>query len=168
MRNTLLFILLTSVVACGAWRAHAGASDAPFASGFPPVPAPTSSRKIDEYGNLRWRDEKARLDFYLIDLRSDPTIRACMVCYSGRRTRPGEGRRRCARAAEYVRRVGGIDAARIVTIDGGFREELTVELWAPPRGSSLPMASPTVDPSEVTFIRDAPRRKRTPRDARRR
>src|SRR5215208_5151846 len=98
MRTTLLFATLASVIACGAWRAHAGATAPSFTSGFPPVPAPTSPRKIDEYGNLRWSDEKARLDNYLIELRADPTSRAYIACYGGRRGREGEARRRCARA----------------------------------------------------------------------
>lgn len=120
-------------------------------------------RKIDEYGDIRWSDEKARLDNYIMELRHDPTMRACMVCYGGRRARKDEARRRCARAADYVKRVGGIDAARVFTIDGGYREELTVELWPLPAGATPPMTSPTVDPSEVIIINDAPRRKRTPR-----
>jgi hypothetical protein len=159
MRNTLPFIALASLIAWGAWCTHAASAGAPLASGSTPVPAPTASRKIDEYGNIRWRDEKARLDNYLIELRNDPTARACVICYGGRRARAGEARRKCDRVADYLKRTGGIGAARIVTMDGGFREELTVELWLPSFGSSLPQTSPTVDPSEVTIIKDVPRRK---------
>ena len=60
----------------------------------------------------------------------------------------------------YLKGVGGIDAARVITVDGGFREEVTVELWAPPAGATLPAAAPTVDPSEVKIIKDPPRRRR--------
>ncbi|HEX8291947.1 MAG TPA: hypothetical protein VF570_09345 [Pyrinomonadaceae bacterium] len=116
--------------------------------------------RVDEYGNLRWGDERARLDNYIVELRNYPMARACMICYGGRRARAGEARRRCARAADYLKRVGGIDAARIVTLDGGFREEPTVELWRPPAGAVLPSAAATVDPSEVIIVKDAPARKR--------
>jgi hypothetical protein len=124
--------------------------------------------KIDEYGDLAWGDERARLDNYIVELRNNPTARACMICHGGRRGRAGEARRRCDRAADYLKRVGRIDASRIVTLDGGFREELTVELWAPPAGAMLPVAAATVDPSEVVIIKDAPGRKRPrrPRPAR--
>jgi hypothetical protein len=162
MRTTLLFIILASVLACGAGYAHAGATEASFTLRFPPVPSPTSSRKVDEYGDIRWSDEKARLDNYIIELQNDPTARAFIVCYGGRRARVGEARRRCARVANYVKRVGGIDAARIIPLDGGYREELTVELWTPPVGSILLVAAPTVDPSEVIIIRDATKRKHLP------
>lgn len=122
---------------------------------------------FDEYGNIKFDDEKARLDNFAIELQNDLTAQGHMICYGGRTGYEGEALRRCERAKNYLSGVRGIEAARIVIIDGGFREELTVELWAPPRGSSLPAASPTVDPSEVTFIRDAPKRKHTPRGARR-
>jgi len=168
MRNTLLFIALASVLACGAWRAHAGATAPPPTSGFPPVPAPTSSRKIDEYGNIRWRDEQLRLDNIAIEARNDPTAVTYLVCYGGRRSYEGEASRRCGRAARYLKTKRGIEAARVVTLDGGFREELTVELWTPSAGTRLPEVSPTVDPSEVIIIKDAPKRRRPSRGAGRR
>lgn len=158
MRNALLFIALASVLACGAWSAHAGADAPSLTPRFPPVPAPTSPRKIDEYGDIRWADEKARLDNYVMELRNDPTARAFVACYGGRRARAGEARARCARVARYLKRVGGIDGSRIITLDGGYREELTVELWTPPAGAMLPMVSPTLDPSEVTIIKRRPAR----------
>jgi len=161
MRNTLLFIALASVLACGAWRAHAGATAPPPTSGFPPVPAPTSSRKIDEYGNIRWRDEQLRLDNIAIEARNDPTAVTYLVCYGGRRSYEGEASRRCGRAARYLKTKRGIEAARVVTLDGGFREELTVECWVLPVRTQPPALSPTVDPTEVTFIkRRAARRHR--------
>jgi hypothetical protein len=143
VRTALLFIVLAAA-----------------APRLPPSPSPMSPRKIDEYGGIRWRDERPRLDNYIIVLRSDPTARACLICYGGRRSREGEARRRCERAAGYLKGVGGIDAARVITVDGGFREEVTVELWAPPAGATLPAAAPTVDPSEVKIIKDPPRRRR--------
>ncbi len=167
-RTTLFLIAIASAVVCGAWGAHASPSSSvtkafASASRFPPVPSPTSSRKIDEYGNLLWRDEKARLDNIAIEVRNSPRAIAYLVCYGGRRARVGEARRRCARAAGYLVTTGGIEASRVSMMDGGFREDLSVELWVLPMGSSLPTASPTVDPSEVTIIGDAPRRKRASR-----
>ncbi|HEX7316054.1 MAG TPA: hypothetical protein VF297_19260 [Pyrinomonadaceae bacterium] len=116
------------------------------------------ARKVDEYGNIRFNDEKARLDNYAIELQNDPTAQGYLVCYGGRRGRTGEAQRRCDRAKNYLVSTRGIDASRIVTVDGGFREELTVELWVVPSGATPPPASPTVDPSEVRPTR-APRRR---------
>lgn len=153
MRSTLPFILLTAVLVCGAWHAHAGTADLSFMSGFPPVPAPTASRKIDEYGNIRWRDEQARLDNFAIEGRNDPTAITYLVCYGGRRSYEGAARRRCGRAARYLKTKGGIEVARVVTLDGGFREELSVECWVLPAGTLPPALAPTVDPTEAVVIK---------------
>ncbi|HEX7957363.1 MAG TPA: PKD domain-containing protein, partial [Pyrinomonadaceae bacterium] len=108
-----------------------------------------TSRKIDEYGNIRFNDEKARLDNFAIELQNDPTAQGYLVCYGGRRGRTGEAQRRCDRAKDYLVTTRGITSDRIVTVDGGFREDLTVELWIVPSGATPPQNTPTVDPSEV-------------------
>jgi hypothetical protein len=122
------------------------------------ITAAPDARKVDEYGNIKFNDEKARLDNYAIELQNDPTAQGYLVCYGGRTGRTGEAQRRCDRAKNYLVSTRGIDASRIVTVDGGFREELTVELWVVPSGANPPAASPTVDPSEVRPAR-APRRR---------
>ncbi|HZT57057.1 MAG TPA: hypothetical protein VFA21_00380 [Pyrinomonadaceae bacterium] len=109
--------------------------------------------RLDEYGNIRWSDERARLDNFAIEMQNDPSARGYIICYGGRVGRAGEALRRCSRAKSYVNRHRGIEAARIVTIDGGYKEELAVELFIVPSGATPPMASPTVDPKEVRIIK---------------
>ncbi|MDQ3919889.1 MAG: PKD domain-containing protein, partial [Acidobacteriota bacterium] len=120
---------------------------------------PQTARKVDEYGNIRFNDEKARLDNFAIELQNDPTSQGYLICYGGRRGRAGEAQARCDRAKNYLTTTRGIDAGRIMTVDGGYREDLTVELWVVPSGANPPTASPTVDPSEVKATA-APRRGR--------
>jgi hypothetical protein len=67
--------------------------------------------------------------------------------------RAGEAEARAARAKEYLVKVRGIDARRIVTIDGGHREDLTVELYIVPSGDTPPFSTPTVDPNDVQVIK---------------
>ena len=117
------------------------------------------ARKVDEYGNIRFNDEKARLDNYAIELQNDPTAQGNLICYGGRRGRAGEAQRRCDRAKDYLVTTRGIDGSRIITTDGGFKEDLTVELWVVPSGATAPVASPSVDPSEVQAA-PAPRGRR--------
>jgi hypothetical protein len=119
----------------------------------------TPPRKIDEYGNIRFNDEKARLDNYAIELQNDPTATGQIICYGGRRGRTGEAQRRCDRAKDYLVNTRGISADRIQTVDGGYKEDLTVELWIVPSGATPPQATPTVDPSEVQAA-PAPRPRR--------
>ena len=119
-------------------------------------------RKIDEYGGIRFKDEKARLDKFAVELQNDPTAQGYLVCYGGRRSRAGEARRRCDRAMRYTStHFGDFEGLRLVTVDGGYREESAVELWIAPSGSTPPAASPTVDPSEVKPPVPARRRRGT-------
>jgi hypothetical protein len=42
-----------------------------------------------------------------------------------------------------------------VTIDGGYREELTVELYLVPRNLPAPVATPTVELRKVSNIKNS-------------
>lgn len=121
-------------------------------------------RCLDEYGNIRFNDEKARLDNFAVELQTDPTTRGYILCYGGRVGRAGEARARCDRARDYVMRRLGLQAARVVTVDGGYREYLTVRLCVVPPGGAPPAAVPTVDPRDVKIIKPKPARKK-PRPA---
>jgi hypothetical protein len=116
-------------------------------------------RCLDEYGKIRFGDEKARLDNFSIELQNDSSASGYILCYGGRIGRAGEARARCERAKNYVTGRRGIEAARIVTVDGGHREYLTVQLCVVPQGVMPPTASPTVDPSEVKIISGKPKRR---------
>jgi hypothetical protein len=94
-------------------------------------------RKFDEYGNIRFNDEKARLDNYAIQLQNAPTDRATIIGYG---SCAGEGLNRANRAKDYLVNTRGIDAGRIDTVDGGCLTELKVELWLVPSGATAPAA----------------------------
>lgn len=93
--------------------------------------------KFDEYGNIRFNDEKARLDNYAIQLQNNPDNRATIIGYGACE---GEGLNRANRAKDYLVNTRGIDAGRIDTVDGGCRSELHVELWLVPSGATAPAA----------------------------
>jgi hypothetical protein len=119
--------------------------------------------KIDEYGNILFSDEKARLDNFAIALQEASEMKGYIIAYGGRRARAGVAQERAERAKNYLVTKRQIDAGRVVIIDGGFREELTVELHLA-SDEHPPTASPTVDPSEVEFIVEEPKpRKRRAR-----
>ena len=127
------------------------------------TPARPYDRKLDEYGNIRWGDEKARLDNFAIEMQLEPSAKGYIFCYGGRRGRAGEALRRCNRAKGYVSGYRHVEAGRIMTLNAGFREELTVELWVLPPGVTPPTASPTVDPAEVKLTKAKPHRSRPKR-----
>lgn len=113
--------------------------------------------RLDEYRNISFKDEKARLDKFAAALENEPTAQGYLICYGGRRGRAGESQQRCERAVGYLISRRNRDASRVVTVDGGYKEVLTVELWVVPSGVTSPPASPTVDPREVRFIKGKPK-----------
>jgi len=122
------------------------------------APAP-SPRKFDEYGDIRFNDEKARLDNYAIQLQNEPGAQGYIIAYGNCE---GAAQARADRAKDYLVNTRGIDAGRIMTIDGGCRADLMVELWIVPQGATAPTASATDTISPCPQCR-TPRR-RTRRD----
>src|SRR4030095_1214876 len=80
--------------------------------------------KFDEYGNIKFNDEKARLDNYAIQLQNQPGSQGYIIAYG---SCAGEAQARADRAKDYLVNTRGIDAGRLVTIDGGCRSDLTVQ-----------------------------------------
>jgi hypothetical protein len=94
--------------------------------------------KFDEYGNIKFNDEKARLDNYAIQLQNQPGSQGYILAYG---SCAGEAQARADRAKDYLVNTRGIDASRLVTVDGGCRSDLMVELWIVPTGATAPAAS---------------------------
>lgn len=118
--------------------------------------------KPDEYGNICWKREKEILRNYAIVLKNAPKARGYIITYAGRRTSSWEvARNRGERAKSYLVKLG-IPADRVVTIDGGFREELTWEVWVVPEGASPPEPTPTVEKSEVEITTEPEERPCSP------
>jgi hypothetical protein len=104
------------------------------------------SRKVDSYNDkIRSGEaEQWHLEDFLKELTKEPNTKAVIVAYGGREDNPGKAGRYAARAKNYLVGARGIDPARIVTIDGGRREDFIVELWIVPNGSRPPDPTPTV------------------------
>ncbi|MDQ3258436.1 MAG: hypothetical protein M3R15_31880, partial [Acidobacteriota bacterium] len=124
----------------------------------PTPPPPPVATKFDEYGNIARNDVKARLDNFAIALQNDPGAQGYIITYGGRRGVAGEAQARADFAQNYLVSTRGIDAGRLVTVDGGFREDAATELYIAPSGATAPTASPNVDASEVQVIRRPTRR----------
>lgn len=110
--------------------------------GDPPV-----SRKVGEYGDIKLKDEWARLDKFAAELGNELTAQGFFVCYGGRRSAAGEAQRRCDRAMRYTSaRFSWADPTRLVTVDAGYRCEPLVELWVVPSGAEPPADAPLTTP----------------------
>ncbi len=122
--------------------------------------------KIDTYGDIPFEREKERLDQLALQLQNMPDMRGYIIAYAGRGARINEAKVRADRARMYLIKEQGIGADRIITMDGGYRERLTVDIYLVPLGArAIPIPTPTVAPNEVELIRgrSVKRNRRRPR-----
>jgi len=100
------------------------------------------AQEFDECNSCTNDDQKARLDNLAIELQNDPTTRAYIIAYGGRKSPVGQVQRLMSRARDYLIAQRGIDASRLSVINGGFREQDSVELWIVPSGATPPRPTP--------------------------
>jgi hypothetical protein len=115
--------------------------------------------RFDEYGDIKFENEMARLDNYAVALQNWPQGVGYIIAYGGRVGRRGAALKRAERAKRYLTTVRYIPAAQVVIIDGGYHEDLTLVLKLRGRDAPPPPPSPTVDPREVRFIKGKSKRK---------
>ena len=106
-------------------------------------------RQFDEYGPLPWSDEKARLDNAAINLQHEPNVVLYLVAYGAQTGCVGEAVARNHRAKLYLVRTRGIPSSRVFTIDGGYREKASVQIWLWPWDWTKPDPQPTVSSSDT-------------------
>ena len=116
------------------------------------------AREFDECNSCKFDDQKARLDNLAVELQNDPSTRAYILAYGGRMSPLGQVEKLMSRSRDYLVTQRGIDASRIVVVNGGFREEDSVELWIVPSGAAAPKPTPTVQAGDVNPTK-APRRR---------
>lgn len=109
--------------------------------------------KFDEYGDIGAKEERKRLEVFAIQLKAQPTKQGYIIAYGGRRSRLGEAKDRGSCAKNYLTKVETIESRRIVTIDGGYREEAATDLYIRLELGSLPSITPGLDPSEVQIVK---------------
>ena len=111
-----------------------------------------SINKFDAYGDLKSAHERYRLDIaasYAVQL---PDSEIYLIAYAGRVARQGEAAARASCAREYLIKEHRISAERIRAIDGGYQEQLLVEIYVEPKDGDIPLARPSLRPSKVTII----------------
>ena len=121
---------------------------------------PREAREYDVCKSCSFDDQKARLDNLAVELQNDPSASAHIFGYGGRTSRVGEADRLLTRARDYLVNQRGIDAARVVLVNAGYREENAVEMWIVPQGAAVPESRPTLQRSDVRPAPEAPGRRR--------
>lgn len=111
----------------------------PCASAFTTqIPRKISSILKDFYPPLPRDDEKARLDNFAIEMQADPSAKGYVIVYGAARTTSVEKQKRLKRVVDYLTATRGIDPSRLVTLEGGTRDQVTTELWIVPLGAEPP------------------------------
>lgn len=105
-------------------------------------PAPLS-HIFDQYVNLAFRDEKARLDNFAVELGNNPSAQAYLIAYRGKNNHQNRTQSRLNQAKTYLMKRHNIEDGRIITIDGGQRDESLMELWIVPTGAEPPKPTPS-------------------------
>jgi hypothetical protein len=101
------------------------------------------STKFDSYGTLPAKQEKSRLDRFAVELQNQPGAQAYLLVYCGVRSRACDAEKIAGRSKAYLIKFGAINANRIVTMEAGLKEKLTIDLWVVPTGAVPPVAQPT-------------------------
>lgn len=121
---------------------------------------PAKAIKIQEFGRTGECELGALIDVFLIELQNDPTATGHIILYQGTNVLPAEYdsniNERRIRTYISQRR---FDESRIVFVNGGFREELSNELWLTPAGAEAPQPTDTVAkptlPKGETYLYDS-------------
>jgi len=123
------------------------------------LPAPACNLKFDEYGDIKYRDEQARLDNFAIQVSNWPKSSGIVLMSAGQKTFKGEVPYRLARAKSYLTQIRGMDSSRILTIDCGFSRELLVALYVIPVEGPMPTCEifTRIPLSEVKFTKPRPK-----------
>lgn len=94
---------------------------------------PFFDRLFDQYGLIRWGDERARLDNFAIHLMQDQKSVGYIFVYDGKNVCLGEAQARAIRAKRYIVEHRGVPWDRVIwRIDGYAGEFSTVLQPAPP------------------------------------
>jgi hypothetical protein len=91
-----------------------------------------------EHGNVRWRDERAVLDHLADSFRRLNNQVIYFLIYPGQNSCKDEARLRAVRAKKYLVQRHKIPQNDILWKSGGFRSDLSVEIWLLPKDKPLP------------------------------
>jgi hypothetical protein len=112
-------------------------------AGLATVYAPGSSstkakRLFDQYGMIRWEDEKARLDNFAIQVQQDPNTVGYIFVQDGPQMCLGEAQARATRAKRYIVEHRGTSWNRVIWRVDGYSSDFVITLQPAPRGSPIP------------------------------
>lgn len=118
---------------------------------------PRCGLAFDQFGDIKFEDEKARLDNFAIQLINYKEQRGSIIVFAGRQTYANEARERLNRAKNYLVKIRNIDPNQVTTIDGGYREDFQIYLYIIPPGADPPSLEADVSPTEIELTKRRPK-----------
>lgn len=116
--------------------------------------------KLSEFEENYSEALQISLDNLAMILQKEPSLEGYIIVYGGRIGRRGYAKARSERARYYLTETRGVQADRFAIVEGGYREKPMFEIWLVPRNSQKPIATPSVDPHYVKFIRGSAKPKK--------
>jgi hypothetical protein len=115
-----------------------------------PPPLIVEPERFDQWGDIRLKDENARLENVAIKAKEWPLSIIYLVIHAGKTACIDEAKARGFRAKNYLMR-RGVPSDRIKVIDAGWRKEASVQVWIWPPELSQPKVPNdfNLKPSEV-------------------
>lgn len=126
LRDSFKAVLFVFVLLSGITLAHTA----------PAQEAAPQARKFDEFGDVQLSDLKARLDNFAIEIEHSSETRGFLMVYRSRRDLPGLSGRLAQLMRNYLVYTRGLQAGRIIAVDGGEASCLWQELWIVPVGAT--------------------------------
>jgi hypothetical protein len=120
--------------------------------GFPPYDGVPPPRPFSTIFSRDKTDVEAVLDNFAFELSTNTQTRGYIVAYAGKKSRRGEAKKMADEARQYLIKRRMIASARVIAIDGGFRETAQYDLFSLPSLFSPPTITPTVPSNEVQKI----------------
>jgi hypothetical protein len=125
-----------------------------------PVPADAKNKfeqiPFDSYGKIPFEDAEARLDNFMVELETvnegSPHYQGFIIVYAGRSAHAAEAATTAECSKNYLMKARKADSGTIIAVDGGFRDEFTVELYIMPIDAYPPRLMPTVSPKKVEIL----------------
>jgi hypothetical protein len=103
----------------------------------------TQARKFDEYVYVGFNESEAKAELFAKELKKEPKAKAYIIAYDARISYNGDVKARGAAHSIEFFLDNQISPSRIVIINGGFREQVMVELFIVPPDATPPVPTPT-------------------------
>ncbi|MBD0326519.1 MAG: hypothetical protein ICV68_08805 [Pyrinomonadaceae bacterium] len=144
-RFSALFAIVVSLVLCVASPCRASDSSSWANETGRTQEEEKAAGRFDVFGDLRDCDLGARLDNFAINLMNEATMKGHAIVYSGKYDLPQRVLAYRERIGDYLVNSRGVEPSRLTVVDGGYREEMTIELWVVPKGAAVPEPTETID-----------------------